>query len=153
MKKKPAKSAFQKAVENTPEIANCFQVGLRAMGSNSQLVSVKNTSLLCGSVELDACVEPLYPQDNRWDFLICYDGKIYFIEVHSAYTGEVSTVIKKLKWLKLWLNEKAPEIVKLKASEPFYWVQSGKFAIPKNSRQFRQLEQMKFVPIPVLRLG
>ena len=148
------KNDFQLAVENTPEISNCYQVGLKALGNDSGKISVKDTALICGSVDLDACVEKRYANENRWDFIICYDSQVYFVEIHGAITSEVSTMVRKLNWLKTWLNEKAPLINAKKAKGgPFYWVQAGKFDIPKHSRQYRQLEQSGFLPIPGLRLG
>ena len=114
-KNKTKANSFKKAVDNTPEIAKCYQSGLQALGSYSKKIELKDTSLCSGSIDIDACTRTHYPEDNRWDYALCYNSKVYFVEVHSANTGEVSTVFKKLTWLKDWLNHKAPEINKLKA--------------------------------------
>ena len=152
--KKPAqkKNPFQLAVENTPDVANCFQPGLRALGEYSQKIVPAETSKCGGSVDLDACTRTIYPNQNRWDYAISYASKVYFVEVHSAESGEVSTVLRKLKWLKDWLNEKAPEIKKLKAGQAYFWVQSGRFNILPNSSQARQIAQTGLRPIPKLNL-
>lgn len=146
--------SFQKAVEETKDIANCYQAGLKALGKYSTKIVLKDSQKCCGSVDLDGCVTLKYPQDNRWDYVICYDGEVYFAEVHSANTGEVSTVLRKLKWLKDWLNTKAPEINKLKATSqtPFYWIQSNGNHILPQSRQARQAAIFGLKPVAVLHL-
>ena len=149
-KNKTKANSFKKAVENTPDIAKCYQSGLQALGSYSKKIELKDTSLCSGSIDIDACTRTHYPEDNRWDYALCYNSKVYFVEVHSANTGEVSTVFKKLIWLKDWLNHKAPEINKLKAPEPFYWVQSGKYKIEVRSSQARRIATMGLKPIPKL---
>lgn len=115
--KKAETNHFKTAVENTPDIANCYQVGLRGLGAYSNKVQLSDTSKCSGSVDIDACTTEKYPQSNRWDYGLCYREKVYFMEVHTANTGEVSTVIRKLQWLKDWLNREAPELNKLKAKE------------------------------------
>jgi hypothetical protein len=143
---------FRRAIEATPEITNCYQSGLRALGEYSQKVLPNDTSKCDGSVDIDACTASIYPNENRWDYVLSYKSKAYFIEVHSAESSEVSVVLRKLKWLKIWLNEKAPEIRKLKAEQPYYWIQSGRFNILKGSRQAKSIAQAGLRPIPKLNL-
>ena len=93
----------------------------------------------------------MYPRGNRWDYALEYEAEVYFIEVHSAYTSEVSTVLKKLQWLKDWLQKQAPEIIKLRAKkQPYYWIQSGKFGILPHASQYRKAAQASILPIPKL---
>ena len=143
---------FKQAVEATPQIALGFKNGLTALGKHSNKVSVSSLSLLQGSVDIDTCTTLLYPNDNRWDYAFAYNGNVYFIEVHSANTAEVTTLLRKLKWLKDWLIQHAPEIHKLKAKNlpAFYWVQSKGFAIPTNSPQYRRAIQANLRPIAKL---
>lgn len=133
--RKKATNVFKTAVEATPDIENCYQEGLRAFGGYSAKVALSSNCE--GSVDIDACVVGKYPHDNRWDYVFGYKSKAYFVEVHSASSSEVSVVIRKLSWLKSWLNTNAPELNKIKADVPFYWIQSGKFDIPKTSRHHR----------------
>lgn len=151
-KQRTNENAFRAAVSATPEVANCFQAGLQALGKYSQKVAPANLSKCEGSLDIDACTRVLYPTQNRWDYAVSYDSKVYFVEVHSAETGEVSTVLRKLQWLKDWLNRKAPEINKLKADAPYYWIQSGRFSILKNSAQTKQIAQSGIRPIPKIYL-
>lgn len=152
-RKKEGKT-FRQAIESTPDTASCFRQGLTALGPYRNRIEVGNTRQLEGSLDIDACTTALYPQSNRWDYVFGYKGEAYFVEVHSANSGEVRTVLRKLQWLKDWLHEKAPEINRLKAKSrpPFYWIQSKGFAIPKTSHQFRAAEREGLKPIAKLQL-
>lgn len=158
-KKKKQKSqqtapiSFKAAVIATPEISACFQQGLQALGAYSSKIDLGDNRECNGSVDIDACVRAIYPNANRWDYVFSYKETVYFVEVHSAETNEVSVVYAKLQWLKDWLNTKAPEIVKLKANQnPYYWIQSGRFSILKKSKQYRFAAQKGILPIPKLTL-
>lgn len=145
---------FQQAVAATPDVATGFKPGLTALGNYSSKVTVADTTRLEGSIDIDTCTTAKYPNDNRWDYAFAYKGEAFFIEVHSANTSEVSTVIKKLQWLKNWLHQQAPEIGKLKAKNlpTFYWIQSKGFSIPKTSRQYRLAGSVGIKPIAKLNL-
>ncbi|GHU96258.1 hypothetical protein FACS1894156_7110 [Bacteroidia bacterium] len=143
---------FREVVAATPDVATGFRNGLTALGKYKGKVVVSNTRLLQGSVDIDECTAQKYPTDNRWDYVFAYNGKTFFIEVHSANTREVKTVINKLQWLKNWLNQSAPAINKLKATTPYYWIQSGGFAIPKTSPQYREASRVGLKPIAQLNL-
>jgi hypothetical protein len=150
------KSTFKQAVEDTEEIKNCYQSGLQALGKYSNKIQLGDTSKCEGSVDIDKCVEKIkiYSRENRWDYAFSYKGEVYFVEVHSAHTTEVSTVLRKLQWLKDWLNSNAPEIKKLQASgQPFFWIQSKGYGINKDSKQSRQLATKGLKPIPKLVLA
>lgn len=144
---------FRNAVEKTPDISKGFYSGLRALGRYTSVVKPSDTALCEGSVDIDKCTEQKYPLENRWDFMLAYEGEVYFVEVHSAETAEVNKVIRKLGWLKEWLQTQAPLIDKMKASSPYYWVQSGRFSISPTSPQYRRLVAAKIRPIAVLKLG
>lgn len=118
---------FKVTVQKTPEVTNCLQSGLKALGSDSKKILVKNTFLCGRSIDLDTCLAKTYPQNSRWDYCFAYGDEVFFVEVHSAITSEVTTVIKKLEWLKNWLKNNAPDIDKLKAQSrtPYYWIQSS----------------------------
>lgn len=145
---------FKQAVEATPDVATSFRTGLTALATYSSKVSVSDTNQLQGSIDIDTATTAKYPNANRWDYAFAYKGEAFFIEVHSANTSEVSTVIKKLQWLKDWLHHQAPEINKLKAKNlpPFYWIQSKGFAILKTSPQYRTAAQNKIMPIARLNI-
>ena len=144
---------FKDAVETTPDVANGYQVGLNAIDNKYRnKIQLSDTRLLDGSVDIDYCTTVLYPNDNRWDYAFSYNQKVYFVEVHSANTREVSVVLNKLKWLKGWLFQHAPNINSLKASQPYFWIQSKGFAILPNSPQYRKIVQKGLKPIAILKL-
>lgn len=147
--------SFRQAVANTPDISTCYQSGLKALGAYSAKVLATNTSLLHGGVDIDSCTSGIYPDANRWDYAIAYNGEVYFIEVHSAKSDEVSKVIRKFHWLTDWLNNRAPEINRLKARipSPYYWIQSRNFSIPKTSPQYRSAKKAGLIPISKLYLN
>lgn len=157
MKNKKATSTmtFKQAVEATPDVATGFRTGLSALDKYSSKISVSDTHLLQGSLDIDTCTTAKYPNSNRWDYVFAYKSEAFFIEVHSANSSEVRTVLKKLQWLKDWLHQEAPEINRLKAkSQPsFYWIQSKGFAIPKTSPQYRAAESVGLKPIAKLNLN
>ena len=99
-KREKEKLSFKKAIEYTPDVNKGYKEGLGALGAYSKKIIIPKNATLDGSLDIDSETAMLYPSDNRWDYAIGCDGKVYYIEVHSAITSEVSTVIKKLKWLK-----------------------------------------------------
>ena len=145
---------FKQAVAATIDIKSGYQAGLKALGQDSNKIKLGKTSACGGSVDIDASVKALYPKSNRWDYCFAYKGEVFFVEVHSAITSEVSTVIKKLQWLKDWLTEKAPQLKIKQATTrtPFYWIQSSNFNIPITSRQYRTVVQAGIKPIAFLEL-
>ena len=147
-------NGFQNAVENTPEIANAYCSGLQAFREYSKKIQLTSTLSCEGSVDIDASVIQLHPQTNRWDYCFSYRGEVFFVEVHSANTGEVDVVLRKLQWLKDWLHGRAPRINALKAknTHPYYWIQSNGFHILKNSPQYRRVIQAGIKPIAFLKL-
>lgn len=149
---KKKQNPFQKAVQNTSEISGGYESGLKALGRYSNKIMLSDPMQCEGSVDIDKCVESLYPQDSRWDYAIGYAGKAYFVEVHSADTGEVAAVEKKLAWLKTWLRTAAPELSAIKGNKPFYWIQSGKFDILKTSPQYKRVVALGLLPIARLTL-
>lgn len=122
----PGDMNFKEAVESNAEISNCYKSGLQAMGTNSNKVMAADTRKLCGSVDLDKCVAEKYREENRWDYLVCYDEKVFCVEVHPASTGEVKVMIAKVAWLKRWLCDKGAEIeMQLAKGESYKWITSG----------------------------
>lgn len=142
-KKAAAKKTFKQAVEATPDVKNAFAIGLTGLGAHRTKVELADTRRCEGSLDIDTTVTAKYPNDPRWDYAFSYKGEVFFVEVHSANTGEVSALLRKLEWLKGWLHHKAPEINKLKATSktPFYWIQSKGYHILKKSKQERKIAQ------------
>lgn len=144
MKIKTILNVFHKAVLATPEVSSGYCKGLQAMKGNSSMLKVSDTRKLQGSVDIDDCTKNLYPHDARWDYAVGYNDKAYFVEMHPANTSNVVEMINKAKWLESWLKNKAVDLGKIRENN-LYWVPSGKVAILKNSKQYRQLSLHKLV--------
>ncbi|TYQ26624.1 hypothetical protein PseudUWO311_10930 [Pseudanabaena sp. UWO311] len=131
---------FKEAISATHLLKDAYRNGLQALGNYSNKVRPSDTKKCEGSVDIDAAVRGIYPNASRWDYVIGYDGTKYFIEVHSAETSEVTTVLKKFRWLKDFLVTDAPELNK-QQKKRFYWISSGGNNILRGSPQARQLAQ------------
>ena len=144
--KQQKKLTFEEAVKATPDVSTGYREGIEAFGEYKAKIKVPDSKKINGSLDIDAMTVKLYPDSNRWDYAICYDGEVFYIEVHSAITSEVSKMIKKLQWLKSWLATKAPEINKLtaKTRQPYYWVQSSGCNIPKRMPQYKRSYKTKY---------
>lgn len=130
------KNHFREAIESTEEICSSYREGLRALGPNASKVFVSNPKQIDGSIDIDASSSKMYPHANRWDYAIGYSKKVFYVEIHPAYTAEVTKMIAKLQWLKKWLKQKAPKLERIeKGSPPYSWIQSGKGGILPGSRQ------------------
>lgn len=117
---------FREAVEATSCICNGYCTGLRALRGNSRLILPKDTSKLDGSVDIDEQTRGRYPEDSRWDYVVGYAGKAYFLEIHPANTSEVDGVCKKANWLNNWLTNDAPMLKSLMPNKTLYWIASGR---------------------------
>ena len=148
-KEKRQKLIFKEAVEATPDVKEGYCEGIKAFGEYKSKIKVPEPSKIDGSLDIDVTTAKLYPDDSRWDYALCYDSEVFYIEVHSAITSEVSKMIKKLQWLKSWLEKKAPKINKLttKTKQPYYWVQSSKCDIPRHMPQYKIAFQNKILPM------
>jgi len=105
-------------------------------------ISAKIPSHLLGSVNIDKDCAKDEPQANRWDFAIGYHRSagpfVYFVEVHSATTSEVSCIEKKLAWLEEYLRRDSCASLS-KLPRELHWVASRNVKIPKNTPQYRRL--------------
>ena len=135
---------FEQAVRECQEIAFAFQPGLQALRPMDRShIFCGKPRRLSGSIDLDFALSFDLPNATRWDYGIgvrCRqaDDNVIWIEVHPASsTGEIKIVLAKLKWLKDWLAENAPELLSI--SGHYVWIATGTVAFPANSPQRRQL--------------
>ncbi|MBP3227718.1 MAG: hypothetical protein J6M53_02915 [Bacteroidaceae bacterium] len=144
------KSLLKVAIDQTEDVKGQFKAGLGAIkGNEKQKFVVPDTRKITGSLDIDSSTKNKYPQDNRWDYAVEYNQETFFIEIHPGSTNEISTVLAKLNWLKIWLRKKAPAInaLKPKDKQPYHWVYTNKFAILPNSKYARQLAQAHLRPV------
>ncbi len=110
---------------------DCLKKGFHAIKkTDRKYIKARDSRKVEGSVYIEGCVE-----GGKWDYVVGYAQKAYFIEVHSATSPrEIEVVIKKARWLKEW-----------KARTPFrddnrlYWVAPGRVGFSRNSVQFLRL--------------
>ena len=148
----PDQNAFKDAVLAIRDVKHCYKAGLTALGKHSSKVHLTNTRACNGSINIDACVGSIYPNENRWDYAFSYRSAVYFVEVHPAQTNEVDAVLLKLAWLKRWLESDVPDIATLKTERPYYWLCSGSFNILKTAPQYRRAVQAGILPISTLKI-
>jgi hypothetical protein len=120
---KPKTESFEELVKGIASIKNCYKENLGALTAKDKKV-VTGTGF-CGSVHLDDCQTGKRPQgQKRWDYIICHEKQLYFVEVHSPDTSEISVVEGKAQMLKDFLNGEGAALKKMKANAPYYWVAS-----------------------------
>ena len=154
---------FKNAVASaaTP-LKQAFKHGKQALGSHAGLVTCTANTRITGSVEVDNTLRRQYPNENRWDYGLGYSPPgsekefAVWIEVHSAYTSEVSVVLRKLSWLKIYLATNASELWAMtpQAGKPcvgFVWIATNGNHILPNTSQARQLA-LSAIGKPVSRL-
>lgn len=139
-------TTFKSIVQAIPAIAGAYREGLQALESkDAGKVKPQNPRKLSGSVYLDKCLKTTNPHDARWDYVIGYREKAYFVEIHPANTSNVDEVVKKKKWLDVWLKTNALDLKAMMAGTSYYWIASGKVAILPNSPQARKIAKNKLV--------
>lgn len=101
-----------------------LRAGLKALGADSARVTIARPRRAAHSVALDAALEADLPHAPRWDYGIglTADGSAHvaWVEVHTATSSEVETVLKKLAWLKQWLADEHEACAQ--ADRSFHWV-------------------------------
>lgn len=130
---------FVSAIRNTKDVAGYLQNGLQALKKDSAKISVPSPRGLEGSVNIDECLKKKYPEEPRWDYVLGYQGRVYYVEVHPASTSEVEAVIAKLRWLKGWRKTTALET--LATQSTYHWIASGDVHITRHSKYERLLAE------------
>jgi mRNA-degrading endonuclease RelE of RelBE toxin-antitoxin system len=133
---------FRKAVEQTAEIADHLRTGLEALDkSHRDRVEATYPKRLEGSVNIDAALQPAYPNATRWDYAIGYrlnsqKDKVFFVEFHKAEVTEVSRVLQKKAWLDSWMRGQPMDQLR---DRKYVWLSAGGIKIPRNAPQRREL--------------
>jgi hypothetical protein len=136
---------FKEAVSKTKELSDAYFPGLQALEETDRnRIRCKNTRRLLGSFNLEKSLRRRYIGKPIWDYGIGWHAPrksecAIWIEVHSADSGHVEDVLKKVKWLKNWLHVKAPSLNDITYENGFVWIASGAVSLSNTSRQARQL--------------
>ena len=107
-------------------------------------IKAKDTRCLSGSVDIDTALLEKEPNANRWDYVISYKQPknkefLYWVETHTGSDKEIKVVLKKLEWLKNWLNNDGSKLAKFERK--FIWVASGKTSFTNGSTQVKILAE------------
>ncbi len=134
----PNKNLFQQTIEGVVDVQHAYHSGLSALKQFDALkVTIDSPRLLDGSVDIDSSTKSKYPDAKRWDYVLSFAGKAFYVEVHPATNGEVKEIKAKKAWLEQWLREKASALNDYPSAVPrYYWIQSGKCGILKNSPEY-----------------
>jgi hypothetical protein len=143
---------FKHAVERgTIPIRTAYKVGLTALRNESRRVTSGDPRRFTGSIALDKIFKTTLPTAHRWDYGIGYVTSknkevAIWIEVHPAETSEIVVLIKKLNWLKTFLNnpenEQLKTLTKAAATAslvPFQWIASKGVDLRPTTKQEKML--------------
>lgn len=144
--------SFTQAAAKAPDaVSAAVKPGKQALTrTHANQVGCKRNGGLTASIDLDNALhsDPRYAQEPRWDYGLGYrmeggNEVAIWVEVHSATTGEVGVMLKKLEWLRAYLREECNDLWKLTlaAERPYHWVASKGVAILANSPQARRLSR------------
>lgn len=138
--------SFKKAVGLTPHLQDALRPGLQALRAQDRPhVDPEDPRRLQGSVDVDRALQHLHPNANRWDFAIGYRHAnrqkdfIYWVEVHTAADKQVKVVLKKLHWLRSWLQSDGNPLDQF--DREFVWVSSGATTFTLDAPQRKQFAQ------------
>lgn len=138
--------SFRTAVLRTPHLQNALRPGLQALRAKDRPhVDPEDTRRLEGSVDVDSALQSRQPNANRWDFAIGYRHAnrqtdfIYWVEVHTASDKEVKVILRKLNWLRSWLQNDGKLLNQI--DREFVWVSSGVTTFTLDAPQRKQFAQ------------
>jgi hypothetical protein len=138
---------FEQGVEAVPELRDAYCAGLRAVKPEYRdRIVCADTRRLIGSMDLDSTFQESLPNDPRWDYGIGVRDEqgshhIHWVEIHPAVEGNVKEVLKKHAWLKAWLMEHAPNILRMTANVKGYaWVATKTIGFRQGSPKAKQLQ-------------
>lgn len=137
---------FRNAVLKSPNLSKTFCQGLQALERvHREQTTCENTRRLSGSVNIDAALKHVAPQDNRWDYAIGFrcrgsSEQVYWVEFHPATHGEIKSVMAKAIWLNGWLKKDGKLLAKF--SNRRLWVSTGKTRLSLGGYQLKQLAEI-----------
>ncbi len=114
-------------------------------------ITCSDPARITASVDLDKALVklPAHAQAPRWDYGLGHREAAgaevaVWVEVHTASMSEVTTVLRKLDWLKHFLRSDCADVWKLtlkgaKDRQRFVWIAASGVHINRNSPQARRL--------------
>ncbi len=142
--------SFETAVRKTPSTREAYRGGLSALREGDRArISVDNTRLLTGSIDLDTALRRLHPNASRWDYGIGYklsqkSEKVVWVEVHpSRGPSDIKEVENKVRWLRQWLEVDGKLLKTLQRQ--LVWISSGRTIYTSSSPQMRRIAELGLI--------
>jgi hypothetical protein len=136
--------SFKRDLARTCGLEDAWQPGLQALSAPDRArITVKPSSKLDGSADIDAALLVRFPGACRWDYVVAWKAEgskefLHWIEVHPADgTGTITEISDKLAWLKDWLARKGTLLRKYQRK--LVWIASGRSAFRQNGPQLKRL--------------
>jgi len=141
-----ARSRFYRAVKAAKVLASAYRPGLQAIASaDKKSIVCSHPQRLKGSICIDKSLQPVKPNDPRWDYAIGHSDptgteQIVWAEIHPAESdNNLGEMDKKLLWLTDWLKAEAPAMNY--NPRRIVWVASGRSSFSANDPKLRKLRQ------------
>lgn len=129
----------QAALESSSCLVEHVQAGLGAIEKSHRVLIAEDVKIqIDESLDLDAAIQPNFPNDNRWDYLLGHNGKVLGLEPHSAKDDQVSTVISKRIAAKDHLKSHLKPGSRVHA---WFWVASNRVEFANTERTTRRLDE------------
>ncbi len=123
---------FKQIISNISDLEQCWKAKLDALGSNASYIRVHNPVKVSGSVDIDACLQKMRPNDPRWDYVFAVANKrnerMVYIEVHEKLYDQIDRVKNKYVWLIEWLGKNGGELNHFLDESEFYWLGHGQLS-------------------------
>ena len=127
------------ALQTTSSLVPHVQDGLGALEKAHRALIAQDVGIQIGdSLNLDTAMQPDFPNDHRWDYLLGHSGKVLGLEPHSAKDDQISTVIDKRKAARDHLNTHLKPGAQVHA---WFWVASNRVEFADTERTTRRLDQ------------
>ena len=138
---------FIDAIRSISEITQCLKNGLQALErKDKDSIKYNSSRDLKGSVYIDKCLERHFPNEPRWDYVIGYKDRVFYVEVHPAdNTRKVREILGKLDWLK----HSAKKLGELEDSSTFHWISTGSTNTSIKRGKYRQILAQNGIRGPV----
>ena len=126
-------------MEQTLHLENSWEDGLGALRTKDRgRIRAEDPRRLRGSADVDTALQQVEANANRWDFAIAYQHTnrtqefVYCVETHTGSDDQIKVVLKKLSWLKNWLQAEGRNMAAFERE--IVWVPSGSTSFTKGSR-------------------
>lgn len=135
--------SFQTDLAVTPGLGAAYRPGIQALQPRHRAhVTVRETTRLAGSADIDAALEAFHPNASRWDYVVAQKSsprnreELVWLEVHPASSSSsVDEVERKGIWLTRWIAGTPLA----NYQRQLIWLASGKAVFTSRSPELKAL--------------